>query len=63
MKKALYSAIAAIAFLSASAAHAVTVTYNYAVSWDGSGKTSALAGSPNVFVETFDRADGSGGVT
>ena len=63
MKKALYSAIAAIAFLSASAAQAVTVTYNYAVPLDGSGKTSVLAGSPNVFVETFDRADGSGGIT
>ena len=63
MKKAFYSAIAAIAFLSASAAHAVTVNYNYAVPLDGSGKTSAFGGSPNVFLETFDRADGSGGIT
>jgi hypothetical protein len=63
MKKALYAALAAIALVSASAAQAVTVTYNYAVPGDGSGKTSTLAGSQNVFVETFDRADGSGGLT
>jgi hypothetical protein len=63
MKKAMYSALAVLALLSASAAQAVTVTYAYAVPGDGSGKTSALAGNPNVFVETFDRADGTGGMT
>lgn len=63
MKKAIYSAVAALAFLSASAAQAVIVTYDYAVPNDGSGKTSQLAGQNNVFVETFDRADGTGGVT
>jgi hypothetical protein len=63
MKRVIYSAIAALAVLSASAAQAVTVTYDYAVATDGSGKTSRLAGNQNVFVETFDRADGTGGVT
>lgn len=68
MKKAIYPALAALALLSASAAHAVTITYDYVVPTDGSGKTSALAGtgnqtSNNVFVETFDRADGTGGLT
>lgn len=63
MKKAIYSAVAALAFMSASAAQAVVVTYDYAVPADGSGKTSQLAGRSNVFVETFDRADGSGGIT
>jgi len=63
MKKVMYSALVALAVLSASAAQAVTVTYNYAVPADGSGKTSNFAGNQNVFVETFDRANGSGGVT
>lgn len=63
MKKAIYSAVAALALVSASAAQAVVVTYDYAVPNDGSGKTSQLAGQNNVFVETFDRADGTGGVT
>ena len=63
MKKAIYSAVAALALVSASAAQAVVVTYDYAVPGDGSGKTSQLAGQNNVFVETFDRADGTGGIT
>jgi len=63
MKKAIYSAIAALALVSASAAQAVVVTYDYATPTDNSGKTSQLAGQSNVFVETFDRADGSGGIT
>jgi hypothetical protein len=68
MKKALCSAFAAMALVSASAAHAVVVTYDYVTPLDGSGKTSALAGigntsTNNVFVETFDRADGTGGMT
>jgi len=63
MKKAIYSAIAALALVSASAAQAVQVSYTYAVAPDGSGKTSQLAGQSNVFVETFDHADGSGGIT
>lgn len=49
--------------LSVSAAHAVTITYDSAVAKDGSGKTSTLAGQSNVYVETFDRTDGSGGLT
>jgi len=68
MKKVIYPALAALAFLSASAAQAVTITYDYVVPLDGSGKTSVLAGtnnqnSSNIFVETFDRADGTGGLT
>jgi len=64
MNKAMYSAIAALALLSASVAQAVTTTtYDFATPADGSGKTSQLAGNSNVFVESFDRADGTGGVT
>ncbi|RYE77681.1 MAG: hypothetical protein EOO80_10245, partial [Oxalobacteraceae bacterium] len=68
MKNAIYSAVAALMVLSASAAHAVTITYDYAMPSDGSGKTSQLAGTANqstgnVFVETFDRANGTGGQT
>lgn len=63
MKKLLVPAVAALVLFSASAAQAVQITYGFAVAGDGSGKTSAIAGSPNVFVETFDRADGTGGLT
>jgi hypothetical protein len=68
MKNAIYPAIAALMLMSASAAQAVTITYDYATPTDNSGKTSMLAGTgnqstSNVFVETFDRADGSGGLT
>lgn len=68
MKKSIYSTIAALAFLSASAAQAVTITYDYVTPLDGSGKTSALAGVTNtgsakVFVETFEGANGTGGQT
>jgi hypothetical protein len=68
MKKALIPALAAVAMMSASVAHAVTITYGYVAPTDGSGKTSTFAGinnqsSSNVFVETFDRADGTGGLT
>jgi hypothetical protein len=68
MKKAVCSAIAALALVSASAAQAVTISYGYASPSDGSGKTSTLVGTANqstgnVFVETFDRADGTGGLT
>jgi hypothetical protein len=68
MKNAIYPAIAALMLMSASAAQAVTITYDYATPTDNSGKTSLLAGTgnqstSNVFVETFDRADGSGGLT
>jgi hypothetical protein len=67
MKKALYSAFAALAFISASSAQAVTISYGYVAPADGSGKTSAIAGTANrttgnVFVETFD-AGGTGGMT
>lgn len=47
----------------ASAAQAVQISYGFATAADGSGKTSTLAGNQNVYVETFDRADGSGGLT
>ena len=65
MKKAL---IAALLLVAASSSQAVTISYTHITPTDGSGKTSALAGaanrsSNNVFVETFDRADGSGGTT
>ncbi|MDQ2820456.1 MAG: hypothetical protein M3Y65_08675, partial [Pseudomonadota bacterium] len=68
MKKVLVPALTAALLLSASIAQAVTITYNYTTPTDGSGKTSALAGASNqstgnVFVETFDRADGTGGLT
>jgi len=68
MKNAIYPAIAALMLISASAAQAVTITYDYVTPADGSGKTSALAGpgnqsTSNVFVETFDRANGTGGLT
>jgi len=68
MKKALVPAVAAALLMSASIAQAVTITYDYLTPADGSGKTSRLAGSANqghanVFVETFDRADGTGGLT
>lgn len=68
MKKTLASAFVAACLLSASAAQAVTITYDYVTPTDGSGKTSSLAGlanqgNSNVFVETFDRADGTGGFT
>jgi hypothetical protein len=68
MKNAIYSAVAALMLISVSAAQAVTITYDFVTPTDGSGKTSALAGlsnqsTSNVFVETFDRADGSGGLT
>lgn len=63
MKKAIIPAIAALTLLAASAAQAVTVTYDYNVPLDGSGKTSKLVGNANVFVETFDKADGTGGQT
>jgi len=68
MKKLLLPALVAALLMSASAAQAVTITYGYVTPTDGSGKTSALAGinnqsSSNVFVETFDREDGTGGLT
>lgn len=68
MKKTILSAIAAVALVSASAAQAVTITYDYVAPVDGSGKTSVLAGANNqgnskVFVETFDRVNGTGGLT
>jgi len=68
MKKALLPALAAVLLMSASVAQAVTITYGYVTPTDGSGKTSVFAGpnnqsSSNVFVETFDRADGTGGLT
>jgi len=68
MKKAIFPAITALVLMSASAAQAVTITYDYATPTDNSGKTSTFAGAgnqstSNVFVETFDRADGSGGLT
>jgi len=63
MKKAIFSAAIAAMLLSVSAAQAVTITYDSTVAKDGSGKTSTLAGQNNVFVETFDRADGTGGLT
>lgn len=68
MKKALLPAIAAALLMSATAAQAVTITYGFVVPGDGSGKTSTFAGlnnqsTSNVFVETFDRANGSGGLT
>lgn len=68
MKKALIPALTAALLLSATAAQAVTITYGFVVPGDGSGKTSTFAGlnnqsSSNVFVETFDRTDGSGGLT
>jgi hypothetical protein len=67
MKKSVYVAVAALALASASA-QAVTITYGSVTPTDGSGKTSSLAGtanqgSANVFVETFDRANGTGGLT
>ena len=68
MKNAIFPAIAALMLMSASAAQAVTISYEYAIPTDESGKTSRLAGAgnqstSNVFVETFDRADGTGGLT
>ena len=68
MKKAMVPALAAVLLMSASVAQAVTITYGYVAPTDGSGKTSAFAGannqsSGNVFVETFDRTDGTGGLT
>jgi len=63
MKKVLVPALAAVLLLSASVTQAVTITYDYATTADGSGKTSRLIGSPNVFVETFDLAGGGGGMT
>jgi hypothetical protein len=60
-------AMGAVALAAAAGAQAVTVTYDFAVPLDGSGKTSRLVGAANanvgnVFVETFDRADGTGGL-
>jgi len=68
MKNVTFPAVAALLLVSASAAQAVTITYDYMTPSDGSGKTSQLAGAANqstsnVFVETFDRADGTGGLT
>lgn len=68
MKKVMLPALAAALLMSASVAQAVTITYGYVTPTDGSGKTSAFAGinnqsSSNVFVETFDRDDGTGGLT
>lgn len=65
MKKTIFSTLALVALVSATSAQAVTVSYtDYVNAADGSGKTSARIGtSANVFVETFDRADGTGGTT
>lgn len=68
MKKVIVPALAAVLLMSASASQAVTISYGYVAPTDGSGKTSAVAGANNqstgnVFVETFDRTDGSGGLT
>ena len=68
MKFASQLAIAAFSLTACAAAQAVVIKYDYVTPLDGSGKTSALAGtantsSGNVFVETFDRADGTGGLT
>jgi hypothetical protein len=68
MKNVIFPAVAALLLVSASAAQAVTITYDYTTPDDGSGKTSQLAGvanqsTSNVFVETFDRANGTGGLT
>ena len=63
MKKAMYSVVAALALLSASAAQAVTISYVFAVPNDGSGKTSVYAGAQNVYVETFEGTNGNGGQT
>lgn len=68
MKKVLVPAAAALLMMAASVAQAVTITYDYVTPIDGSGKTSALAtvanqSRGNVFVETFDRANNTGGIT
>jgi hypothetical protein len=68
MKKVLVPAVAALLLMSASVAQAVQITYGFANASDNSGKTSVLAGinnqtNGNVYVETFDRADGTGGIT
>jgi hypothetical protein len=60
MKKVLVPAFAAL-LMSASVAQAVEITYQYDVAADGSGKTSRV--KTNTFVETFDKADGTGGLT
>jgi len=67
MKNAIFPAITALMLMSTSA-QAVTISYEYALAADGSGKTSTLAGvanqsTSNIFVETFDRTDGTGGLT
>lgn len=61
MKKILVPVLASALMMSASVAQAVQITYTSATPADGSGKTSQQ--TKNVFVETFDRADGSGGLT
>jgi len=63
MNKMMYSAIAALTFLSASAAQAVVIDYRYATPTDGSGKTSILASNQNVYVEDFEGPNGTGGQT
>lgn len=68
MKKVLIPAITAALLMSASVAQAVTISYDFAVPLDGSGKTSRQAGpanrsTANVFVETFDRSPTEGGLT
>lgn len=63
MKKILFSAlVAGAAMVSAHAAPLTTITFAYTPD-AASGKTSPLAGQPNVFLETLDRADGSCGMT
>ncbi len=62
------SLIAAATLVAAAGAQAFTITYDFTVPNDGSGRTSQLAGvnnqsTKNVFVDTFDRADGTGGFT
>jgi len=63
MNKAMFSAIAALTFLTASAAQAVTIDYRFAAPTDGSGKTSILAGNQNVYIEDFEGPNGTGGQT
>ncbi len=60
-------AMGAASLAAAASAHAFTVTYDFDVPLDGSAKTSKLVGPANVgtgniFVETFDRPDGTGGL-
>jgi hypothetical protein len=64
----LRTAIAAATFVSAAAAQAFTVDFQFVVPTDGSGKTSRFVGASNtntsnVFVETFDVRAANGTVS